>query len=242
MFIRKMTFGCLASVALLAGCGSGSSTSSVAAAPVVAAKSLSFPVAAVLKDFAKQNSLNFTASGSVSASGATTTIGGSGTTLESTPTLTKFEGQDAYSRFVTTSGNLLVNGTSTPVSTTENQYLDISYNPKAIVTSTLYAVASAVFPLPATAGIGSSSSWVNMQTYANSSKSGTPGSIAYSWELAGETDTSAILKIKVFQSTATGSSMGTATTSYRVNADGSLLRLAMTADITGGSLSFTYNK
>jgi hypothetical protein len=214
----------VSTAAFLAACGGGggggSSSTPAAATPV--ASTATFQLRTATANFFQQSS---TAPFTISGRSGSYAVTGSGSVTSGTMTSTTFEGQAALQRVSTMSGNVIVNGVSTPLSGVSSSYTDTNYLPIGY-SGTNYTVVQGTANLPSTALVNDTAIVYTATQYANSTKSSTVGTETVTFSLLPDTANTALLKlVSVYRdNSSTLTSTGTAV--FRVTPAGAVTKLS----------------
>lgn len=228
---RLLCLGALA--ALVTACGGGDS----GPAPATPSVQTSVPLAAAMaKVVGDTRSSQISISGTVTASGQVLNVSGSGTYSESTVAGT-FEGTPGFRKSLALTGNVVVNGTSAPLSSISEAYYDASFKPLAAIGSGSYCVTTAYIALPATAQAGTNSTWFAQDCYASSAKLSKIGSASSSYTVEADGPGTVLVKFINRVSDAAGNSVPS-TSTYRVTTAGVPTRLNDVASFTVSGAAF----
>jgi len=162
----------VSAISLLSACGGGGSSSASEAATTTAAGT-TYPVRQAMTTVfthGLQQTLNVT--GTVNSGTETSPLGGSITFTLSGATSATFDGAPALQLTRTTSGSLIVNGTSSPFDATVTDYLNASYAPIGSYTSdsSEYCFTDKPGEYPVTAVVGQKGTVFTSTCFSDSTK------------------------------------------------------------------------
>lgn len=229
--------------ALVAACGGGGDSGPAPATPATPSAQASVPLAAtMMKMIGDTKSSQISISGTVAVSGQVLNVSGSGTYSESTVAGT-FEGTPGFRKSLALTGNVVVNGSSTPLSSASEAYYDASFKPLGAVGPGSYCVTTSYVAPPASAQPGTNSSWFAQDCYASSAKLTRIGSASSSYTVEADGPGTVLVKFINRVSDAAGNSVPS-TSTYRVTAAGVPTRLndvtSFTVSGAAFSLTITY--
>ncbi len=185
---------------IMTACGGGGG----APAPVVPVASTSqFQlIAAYVTDFQDSSPHTFTVDGTVTSSGVTGTVAGSGILTRTDRINTVFEGTPAIQKTTTLNGsaNVTVAGTTTTVvfpPSASTDFVAQTFVMPYLGSSTIgaYSVVVPPFAIPEFARVGESGTFGTVNTYASSAKGPITGTTVFTWTLTADTASTAILTI-----------------------------------------------
>ena len=219
--------------ALVAGCGGGGDAGP--AQPPAAATAI--PLAsAVATDINRNRTGTISITGTVTASGKTLDVTGSGTYAESTVAGT-FEGTQGLRKHLELTGSVTVNGTSAPMTSISDAYFDANYKPLGSTANGGYCVTTSFTPLPATAQVGASGPWFTQDCFSSSAKLAKVGTGATTYSVEADGTGSALIRIATRVSDSAGNSVPS-TATYRVTSTGGVTRLYDTSTVALNGVTF----
>lgn len=216
----------VAASALLAACGGGGDSGP--------AQTTGVPLAGAMSNQINQSRTgSVSIAGTVTASGQTVNVTGTGTYAEST-VAASFEGVPAMRKHVEVTGNVTANGVSAPITSSSDAYYDNNGKPLGSTAPGAYCVITSYTPLPATAQAGSSGNWFAEDCYSNSAKQSKIGSGTASYSVEADSGSTLLVKFTTRVTDSAGNTMPV-TASFRANPGGSMTRLAdtMTVSVSG---------
>lgn len=206
---------------VLVGCGGGGSGGSTASqAPIVS--TLAFPFkSAYAGNFNRSGSRQGDYSGTVNGYSVT----GTASQTTSSPVNASFEGIGGFSKYSTTNGTRIYNGTSFPIAYTSTDYWDTNYNPLGSGSGSEYTVVIRGIPLPASVRVNDTNSWYSENRYSNAAKTKWLGTTEYSWAVVADTANTAIIKTIDISKDTSGNTVSTGITFYRIHETGTMTGL-----------------
>jgi hypothetical protein len=178
---------------------------------------------------------NFTVSGTVNGS----TVSGSGTTTAGSPQPSSLENIPTQAKTISTTAEVFVNGVRDRLNVAEVSHYDADSNLRGIVGDG-YSVASSILPLPIAAKANDAGAWVNLNSYNSSFKTSLQGSIAVTFSLSAETNSTAIATLLYTNRDRQGTFTGSSAVIIRIRTDNSFTILREEIRTPTGSLTFTY--
>lgn len=221
--------------ATLVACGGGGGGGGTTTLPIAAISNFLLRTAyiALLTQGGTQNFSvsERTSSGAVASGSGSLTIG--------PLTLAVFEGVSAQQVSIGFSGSFSSGGLS-PFSTLRTGFLDANLLPLGSSSGSDYQVTVSA-NIPFTASVGDSGLTGTTTIYSDSSKSVVLGTETTTYALAGDTSTTALLKISTVTKNISGVTTNTSTEVDRISLDGSIKRVTLTSvDQAGTTVTMTF--
>ena len=217
--------------ALVAACGGGGDDAPAATG---------VPLATAMSNMISQSRTgSISVAGTVSASGQTVNVSGSGTYTETT-TASTFEGQPALKKHVDLTGSVSAAGQTAPLAVSTDAYYESNSKPLGSTAAGAYCVTTAYTPLPANAQAGAAGTWIAQDCYTSSSKLSKIGSGSISYVVEADSPNSAVVRFTTKVTDGAGNTLPS-TASYRVTSTGATTRLTdvATFSVSGGSFNLT---
>lgn len=218
--------------ALVVACGGGGDSSP--------AQATSIPLATAMANQVNQGkSTSVSIAGTVTASGQTVNVSGSGAYTESTVAAT-FEGIPGLRKHVEVTGSVTANGVSAPLSFASDAYFDSNYKPLGSAAPGAYCVITSYSALPPAAQAGSAGTWFTQDCYTSSAKLSKIGSGTASYSVEADSATTLVVRFTTRVTDSAGNTLPV-TASYRVTAGGALTRLTdtVTVSVSGVTVNLT---
>lgn len=218
-------------VGLVTGCGGGSGGSTASAPPPAPVKSSdTFQIKTAYSNYLlDQGSQPFGITGTYNSKGVVYPVTGSGRATWGTLTSSSWEGVFAYSKASTVTGNVTINGTTTPLSGTSYTFVDANYNPLGY-SGTEYVDVTSYNPVPVTAKVDYSAEWYKANVYSSSAKSSITATRTTSMTLEPDTEHTAIMVIISTDKETLGGSTGYVTSArFRITPAGLITRISESA-------------
>lgn len=220
--------------AIVSACGGGGDGGS---APAPAPATTGIPLAAAMANLTNQSKTGSVAiSGTVTASGQTVNVSGSGTYTETT-SAGSFEGIQGLRKHLELSGSVTANGQSAPLSSSTDAYYDSNYKPLGATGAGSYCVTTSYTALPATVQVGSTGTWFTQDCYTSSAKLSKVGSGSATYSVEADAPGSAVVRFTTRITDTAGNSLP-ATASYRVTTTGTTTRLTDVSNFTLSGATF----
>lgn len=219
---------CLFAVSVfVAACGGGGDGGP--AQPPAAATAI--PLASAMASVINQDRTgSMTIAGTVTASGQTFNVSGSGTYAENTVP-GAFEGSQGLKKHIVLSGSVSVSGTSAPLTSVSDAYFDASFRPLGSIADGGYCVSTSVTTLPATAQVGASGTWYAQDCFSSSAKLAKVGAGVTTYSVEADGANSALVRISTRVTDTAGNSLPS-TATYRVTSSGTVTRLQDTTTVS----------
>jgi hypothetical protein len=173
------------------------------------------------------------------ASNGTQTVNITGSLQYSTSgfkTQTTFNGQPALSSTATLNGTLIVSGTSIPLAGTTQSFATSSYVPLGAEGAGLYCVATSSTPLPASASVGTTGTYVAFKCYSDSTMATPTGTQTISYAItAGTTSSNLTATLITVELDTNNKQVGSEQDAYLIDTSGSvtLQSVALSETVNG---------
>jgi hypothetical protein len=242
------TIALFLSALILSACGGGGGGGAPAPVAPVASTSQFQLIAMHTRDFQDSSPQTFTIEGTVTSSGLTGTVAGSGLMTRTDRINTVFEGTAAIQKTTTFNGsaNVTVAGTTTTVvlpPEAGTSFVAQTHVMPYLGSSSVgaYSVVAAPFAVPEFATVGQSGTFGTVNTYASSAKGAITGTTVFTWALTADTASTAILTITQTSRNASSALVSTQDKVYRVTPTGGSTLLRIVAVLIGtGTLTYTF--
>lgn len=162
-------------------------------------------------------------------------VSGSGTASEGPGVATSLNGRSVYSQTTVITGNVVFNGTSIPVASSGTEYrnsADYSFVAENAGSYYLHVVSSS---LPTTVRAGSTGTDATGNLYANSTIGTVIGTFTEAYVVTADTSSTLLVTFVQNQYNTAGAATVTGQTTYRVNTNGSVSLVSITATNTGAA-------
>ncbi|GEM_PF-2514913 len=221
-------------VGALAACGGGGGGGGdgPTPVPVPVASTATFPFFSInAARFNEAKTRSFTVSLVMDSS---QTVSGTGTDSSSAPFSGTFEGQSSLVKNFATTITFTDGDINVPVFETSTAYYDSNYYLLGGTGSNYYTVVTQKYTYPQYSKIGDTGPLGVATVYSDSSKSKILGSSKASYVFEPDSDTTAIMKLISMSYDASGNSVGTTTTAFRVSTTGNYTVLTKTTFYVSG--------
>lgn len=231
--MRLNLLGSLLIVAgVLSACGGGGGG---AAAPV--ASTSAFPLNTIWTNvYTTAASNNYTISGTVNGVSVT----GSGTATFGNVSAGTFESIAGFQRTTTATGNVVANGTTTPLNSSSIDWTDTNYAPTGESGGTDYVVVTGTPTIPANVHVNDTGSLYTANRYSDNSKTGFRGTKTVTYVVEADTATTALITLISVEKNSFGSTTATNSSQVRVTPAGAFTRVKETLVESDTALTVQY--
>jgi len=223
-------------IAIMTGCGGGGG-SSAPATPVTA--TVTFDLNSLIISAIKQSyTKTFTVSGTSSGFQVT----GSGSETKGAGILQgNFYGIPSIVETDSITGNAIVNGVSTSLNSTSQNYYDNTYYPLG-ANGTVLSFFATVNPLPTSAKVNDAGTWIVTNNYPSGSTNlqVVYGHTTYTWTLTADSATTALWTITATKRDVAGTVQSTSNEVYRISQT-TITPVSSNSSVGNQSVTITYN-
>ncbi len=215
----------------MAAVGGGGTTST---APVDSTSSFNL-LSAYVSSFTTTSSNPFTVTGTTSGF----TVTGSGTATNGAVTSGTFESLPSLQRTVTVIGNVVANGQTVSLASSQVAWTDSNYIPRGQSGGDEYIVVTGTPTFPSTARVNDTGPIYTANRYTNSSKVTLNGTSTITYMVEADTASTVLVTlINTYRNTSSATTQ-TATAQFRINTSNIFTRIKETVVIPASSTSLT---
>ena len=227
---------CIAAIttfAVLTACGGGGGGST----PEVIASTAAFPLKTVwVNSLTNTSSNNFNVTGTIN----NVSITGSGTVTFGALSAGTFAGLSAQQRTTTSTGSVLVNGTTNPINGSSISWVDSNYTPLGESGGTDYVLVTGTPNIPTTAHVYDTGTLYTANRYSDSGRNLLRGTKTVTYVLEADTATTALVTIIEEEKDTSSTLTSTSSSQFRITTTGTFTRIKETLLLTGVSITYTY--
>jgi hypothetical protein len=219
----------------ISACGGGGGSSGT---PAPVASTTAFNLQAAYKS-------NYTASRSykfsITGTGGTSPVSGSGNAVVGNVTSGTFEGQPALQQTTSILGSFTVNNQTLPLATSSINWVDTNYMPRGQSGGSEYMVINGIASIPTAAKVNDTGSVYTAKRYTTSAKTSLVGTRTVTYVVEADTATTALVTLISIEKNNSGTTTTTSTDQYRITTGNTFTKIQETAvdNVNGLSLTLT---